>query len=404
MHISQNHHYLRGLSWLRLGLALYLILFHTIRNYSDLPEWLFSITSAGFVSTSIFFIVSGYILTYVYYDQQGNLRTSRMKFLAERFFTLYPLHILALFLSAIIIFIHYKYTGHVYGIADIPPHLQLVNQESIYVPLDGLDVVINAVANLLLIHAWNPMYLTFNVPSWSISALIFFYIAFVFSGKLNANIKKPFQTLLIVNFIYLIPPVAFIIFSNYSSVATGILHTNPLARFPEFLSGIILCAWMRGNEQYKISCKLFFGLLFVLLVTHACLLYQMLKMGPAGFYLVHNGILLSLQLAIVALFVKMPEMSSEWLNRLVDRIGDATLSIFMLHMSLFYFISHFEKFIKSILNFQDGQNILHQIKNTQLTFYFYPLIIILIIGISVLAQEHFVLKIRRPLRKFFLKI
>jgi peptidoglycan/LPS O-acetylase OafA/YrhL len=94
MHISQNHHYLRGLSWLRLGLALYLILFHTIRNYSDLPEWLFSITSAGFVSTSIFFIVSGYILTYVYYDQQGNLRTSRMKFLAERFFTLYPLHIL----------------------------------------------------------------------------------------------------------------------------------------------------------------------------------------------------------------------------------------------------------------------------------------------------------------------
>jgi len=404
MHLSYNHRYLSGLSWLRFGLALYLILFHTIRNYSELPAWIISITSAGFVSTSMFFIVSGYVLTYVYYDEQGELRTTRVKFLAERFFTLYPLHLFGFLLSAIIIFVHYKFTGNIYAIADIPPHLQLINQEPLHVALTAPEVALNVIANLLLVHAWNPMYLTFNIPSWSISALIFFYIVFVFSGKLNANIKNPFKILLIINFIYLLPPIFFIIVGEYNSVTTGILHTNPLIRFPEFLSGIILCTWMRSVELIKLTINYFLIAFATLMMMHIALLYGMLNIGPAGFYLVHNGVLLSIQLAIIALFVKMPDIPIEWLNKLIDRIGNATLSIFVLHLPLFYFISHFEKLIKLILNFHTNESIPEQVKGIELSLIFYPIIILLIVLICVVVQEHFVLKIRRPLRKFFLKI
>jgi len=82
----------------------------------------------------------------------------------------------------------------------------------------------------------------FNIPSWSISALIFFYIIFAFIGKYLIRLKMPFFWLIFLNILYLIPPLYFIYSNDYGNIATAILHTNPIVRIPEFLSGVLLYA------------------------------------------------------------------------------------------------------------------------------------------------------------------
>lgn len=44
--------------------------------------------------------------------------------------------------------------------------------------MSGVEVSVNAVLQLLLLQERNPFYLSFNIPSWSLSTLFFFYLLF----------------------------------------------------------------------------------------------------------------------------------------------------------------------------------------------------------------------------------
>ncbi len=112
---------------------------------------------ADYYSTSIFFILSGFILTYVYLDSDGtNLRIKFSRFYLKRLFRLCPFHWLGFIL---ILF-------------------PLITGASMH------DINFwHSIYNLSLIHAWIPntdILLSFNRISWSASALVFFL--FDFSG------------------------------------------------------------------------------------------------------------------------------------------------------------------------------------------------------------------------------
>jgi peptidoglycan/LPS O-acetylase OafA/YrhL len=294
----------------------------------------------------------------------------------------------------------YVTTGYVMAIADTPIHLDLTKAiATVPVFLHAPEIAFNAISHLLLLHAWNPFYLTFNTPSWSISALIFFYLCFVYIGKYISQIKYPLLGLITLNLIYLIPPLIFIINDNYGAIATGLLHTNPLFRLPEFLSGVMLCFWLQKANYFEFKKIKFFTITISLLSILIVSVYLLLINGPAGFYLAHNGFLLPLELAIVVIFAKMPPLNGAWLNRLVDRLGNATLSIFILHMPLFYFFSHLEELIKVYLKDSSLNQLSKQMKEVEPSIALYPLIILIIVVISVVVQERFVLKIRPSLQK-----
>ncbi len=398
MLLNFTHRHLNGLSWVRFGLALYLIFFHTIHNYKDMPDWLIASASAGYISTSMFFILSGYVLTHVYYDQEGVLRIPRKQFLFARFYTLYPLHLVGFFLAAFIMYGQYLLSGNVIAVADIPPALSTANQDSVLIFLHGPEIALNALLHLFLLHAWNPLYLTFNIPSWSISALMFFYVAFVFFGKYIPRIRYPLLTLALLNFIYLLPPLYFILTSNYGSVATGLLHTNPLMRLPEFLSGVVLCVCLRSTGETKVKFSVFLGSFLLALLGMIGLAVAALQVQNVGYNLVHNGILLPLQLVLIGLFAGVRDVRIEWLSKLIARLGNATLSIFVLHLPLFYLLTHIEKLVSILFSNPSFSAIGVQMKHTDLSIAFYPLNVVLVIAISVVVQEQFVLKIRKWLQ------
>ncbi len=398
---SNKSNYLDGLSWLRFLLALYLVVFHTIKNYNGVPDWIITATSAGYVSTSLFFILSGFILTHVYFDTQGNLKTTKTNFLVSRFFTLYPLHILGFLLAAVIMVIQYATAGQVLVAADLPLYQSSsAHEEFTTIAIHTPEVLINALMHLLILHAWNPLYSTFNIPSWSISALIFFYLIFSLIGKYLVKVKKPLVWLLILNFLYLIPPVYFILNNDYGNVATGILHTNPLVRIPEFLSGVLLHVLIKNTQWPKIKVTHFLFLLTLLITIQCLIILFLMRYEAAGFYLAHNGTLLAVQLALVALFSKMPAIPFKKFNKLIDRLGNATLSIFVLHLPLFYLFSKLEKIIKVNLTPDSPISFFQRLKDAELSLILYPFIIAVIIIICVFVQENFVLKVRHPLRRF----
>jgi peptidoglycan/LPS O-acetylase OafA/YrhL len=104
----------------------------------------------------LFFLLSGFILTYVY----PKLETAgdRARFLLARFARLWPAHALGLVLVGLLI---------------MPPTA----------PVPYLGSWSLAALNLAMLHSWIPVYdiiFSYNGPSWSISTEFGFYICFLF--------------------------------------------------------------------------------------------------------------------------------------------------------------------------------------------------------------------------------
>jgi peptidoglycan/LPS O-acetylase OafA/YrhL len=399
MLLNYGRKQLSGLAWLRFGLALYLIFFHTIPAYKDLPDWLYQSVSAGHISTSVFFILSGYVLAHAYLDNDGALRISARRFIATRILTVYPLHLVGFALAALVMWVQYRSYGVVYAVADIPQAMAAYSIEPLLIPLDIGGLINNAFQHLTLLHAWNPFYLTFNIPSWSISTLAFFYVFFALWGGTVLRLRYPFWVLLIMVFVNLVAPLSLIANDNYSTAATGFLHTNPLVRLPEFIAGILLCRLLQDRGTVVLTQPQFLGLLALIVSLMVFIIGLSNRYGPAGFYLVHNGFLLPLELLLVMLFAGVRHTRVVWLDDLANRLGNATLSLFILHLPLFYILTRLQKalmlYLNSPQNQLDLQSYSQQLKGVSLPFATYPLVIVIIVVIAVFCQERFVLKTRR---------
>lgn len=399
MLLNYGRKQLSGLAWLRFGLALYLIFFHTIPAYKDLPNWLYQSVSAGHISTSVFFILSGYVLAHAYLGSDGTLRISARRFIATRILTVYPLHLVGFALAALVMWVQYRYYGVVHAVADIPQAMAAYSTEPLHIPLDSSGIVNNALQHLTLLHAWNPFYLTFNIPSWSISTLAFFYVVFALAGGKVLRLRRPFWVLIGLILVNLMAPLTLIAYENYSTAATGFLHTNPLVRLPEFLSGIVLCRLLQDRGTVVLTQPQFLGLLTLIIGLMAFIIALSNQYGPAGFYLVHNGILLPLELMLVMLFAGVRHTRVVWLDDLANRLGNATLSLFILHLPLFYILTRLQKAL--VLYFERHQtssdllSYTQQLKDMSLSFATYPLLILIIVAIAVFCQERFVLSTRR---------
>lgn len=112
------------------------------------------ITTKGFGSIEIFFVMSGFLMVYNYYSRPALSRApvSALRFAAKKVGKLYPLHILTLL-----------------------PILAL----TIYAREDITYIVTGLVENLLLIQAWSPVYaISLNGVAWFLSACAFLYFMF----------------------------------------------------------------------------------------------------------------------------------------------------------------------------------------------------------------------------------
>jgi peptidoglycan/LPS O-acetylase OafA/YrhL len=170
---------------------------------------------------------------------------------------------------------------------------------------------------------------------------------------------------------------------------------------PEFLAGIVLCRLLQDRGTVVLTQPQFLGLLGLITGLMTFIIAQSSQYGPAGFYLVHNGVLLPLELMLVMLFAGVRHTRVAWLDDLANRLGNATLSLFILHLPLFYILTRLQKALMLYFEPQQSPSDLlsytQQLKEMSLSFATYPLLILLIVVIAVICQERFVLRTRRLL-------
>ncbi|MDP9109743.1 MAG: acyltransferase, partial [Pseudomonadota bacterium] len=204
---------LPALTTLRLFAALAIVVHHC--NGVFWPVAQLGPLDAG---VSFFFVLSGFILTYVYRDTltgADTRRGARWQFYRARLARIWPLHLVCLLLTL----------------------LWLRVPEPFSAPV--------LIANATLLHAWIPWdryFFSYNYASWSISTELFFYALFPWLIAAGARMMLRgllLSMLLVAGLVALayglhLPTWAA---TGQQLSSTGLLYGFPLARFSEFLLG-----------------------------------------------------------------------------------------------------------------------------------------------------------------------
>jgi peptidoglycan/LPS O-acetylase OafA/YrhL len=238
---------------LRFFLAMHVFLFHFIeheplgqgaatgRVVDAWPEWLGNLAKRGYCSTSFFFIISGFIMTYFYADGAGRLVGGRRSFFVNRLARLYPLHILVCLLLA----------PHAVMIALGQP-----NHAFLHVPISpDAFVALSALSTITMTQAWVPEFaLTWNPPTWALSAVVFFSLIFPGILWLLRAIPTRVQKVLLVSLplVSLVPSMLyFLVFHRevQFSFWHEIVMRSPLLWLPHLVMGIFLARCL-GQNRY----------------------------------------------------------------------------------------------------------------------------------------------------------
>ncbi|KFF72148.1 acyltransferase [Pectobacterium brasiliense] len=403
-----------GLEWLRFLLGCYVMIYHTVHVYPQRERipFLSELTSMGFFATSTFFVLSGFLLAHVYI-KDGRLREPVRQFWAKRFFNLYPIHIIAL-LSSIAVVTLMQWLA-------VPPEGQVASArfviydtndpaadpETLRHYMTNAQLAFNGLLQVLMLQAWNPYFLTFNAPLWSLSTLFFFYLTFPLLAPRLLNSRHPWLWMGIVCLLYLLPPIWVIWQQQFGMPYTGLLQRGPIFRLPEFLAGILGYALFRHYRQ-KDRLPLTKGqrsaLALFISVNFLVATWLFTKGEAYWYFLLHNGLLLPAQVGLVCLSALAREPNSEWLRHWSPRLGAASLSIFALHVPLFNLFRTLEQLVRGnpMACFSNWDQCISAAGQVQLSMTGYIIFLLSTVTLCVLFQERIVFRVRTFLTARFL--
>jgi peptidoglycan/LPS O-acetylase OafA/YrhL len=309
---------LEALTGLRFLAAFHVVLFHV----SHWERWpgpaaLRHIAGAGYVAVGLFFMLSGFVLTYT--RGGDGAPGSRASFYAARFARIYPVYLVALLLA--------------FPFALRPA---LAHGGSGRLLLEGL-------ATTTLLQAWHPgLALAWNAPGWSLSVEAFFYAAFPFLAPrlVTLSVRRTLAVMAGALALLLALPLAYALGSpggwsaRYDSEGLwlDVLRYHPLVRLPEFLLGIGL-GRLYAHPPLRATVARHAGLLAT---TAAALILGVLALGPrVPYVLLHNG-LLAPAFAVLLLALATGEGLPARLLRhpWAVRLGEASYSLYILHIPL----------------------------------------------------------------------
>jgi peptidoglycan/LPS O-acetylase OafA/YrhL len=313
---------LPALTGLRFVAAAIVVAYHAraiIPAFRTTP-WL-TVFGAGYTGVSLFFVLSGFVLTYNYLTPDGGGVRSVREFLIARFARVYPVYLLAIVLSA-------------------PLFVRDLQREG------GGALLHNgprmAAATLALVQAWIPPYACrLNCPGWSLSAEAFFYALFPVLGLWLAHRSRRQLMQLAVACWGLACLMALLYIARdpdgvrIATAATDrfwikLLKFNPLVRLPEFVLGIITGLMFLRAPQLtaRTAGRISIAAVAVIAITFA--LHQQLP-----YPLLHNG-LLSLVFAtlIFALAAGGGPIARVLSTRPLQLLGEASYALYLLHVSV----------------------------------------------------------------------
>lgn len=312
---------LDALTTLRFFAAAFIVIGHAAPtfnvHYKVLDAFL------GGQGVTFFYILSGFILTYVYPSLD---RAGMQRFLVARLARIWPMYLAAIALLFLLIVFKANVT------------------------LDPVVVILNT----FMLQSWVPVphyYVSFNPIAWSVSVELFFYVCF---PLLLWRWQRTWAVKLVVTFAMLCGMIALynygLRFLPKGSDVTGVVYTNPLARVFEFTIGVAIAnIWMFARHRVRLPrsvgtvLELAAGGLVYFVGLHTGPWATRLQPLPfvhfGGLVWLVNGGLVLLPLALLVLVLAL---ETGWVSRLLSLaplvlLGEISYSIYLTHFTFVAF-------------------------------------------------------------------
>jgi len=312
---------IRALSGLRIVAALWVVLFHfrplLAQASPSLGSALAPVLDAGAQGVDLFFILSGFVLTWNYLDRMGESWSARdtLRFLWLRLARVWPVYLVTMHLAAAWI-IFTLYVGHVPA---EPPVVESLNAT-------------NWVRQVLLVQLWFQPYFdgsSWDGPAWSISAE---WLAYLLFGPVVLVVFRIASATRARGLIWLaiaasLPPVLLLL-------ASGVFYT-PWSWLPrivmQFIAGALACAAVR-KLQLSDRARLTAGAASLLLGGAIVGGLYLLDAYPPGSIYDAGGLVDILFVPlVVTLAVGVGTLPALLSTRVMVYLGHISFSLYMLH-------------------------------------------------------------------------
>ncbi len=152
---------LRGIAAIGIALFTHYYFWLPEMNYPFLNKVTYWFWNYASYFVDLFFVISGFIMVYVYKDKikQGNI--GFVDFTKKRLVRFYPMMVLALVLLLVLQLVHQKVDGMFFA-------YELVYDNS----------VMSFLLNLLCLHGTGLVGISFNAPTWYLSIVLIMYMIF----------------------------------------------------------------------------------------------------------------------------------------------------------------------------------------------------------------------------------
>jgi peptidoglycan/LPS O-acetylase OafA/YrhL len=304
---------LPALTGIRTLLAIFIILFHFTPPHLGL---LYPFIDNGYVFVGVFFLISGYVLTYNYADRAQTL--SKREFWLARFSRLYPVYLLVLILS----FSMLQDEWHA------RPHAEF---------WQGI------VLTPLVLQGWSPSVATFwNTVSWTLTSECVLYLAFPWLIRLPWP-KRPLQLVLLLIGLWILGliPHSLYLYLNPDHIVGPVdrYSSTQLIRFLKYTPLPYACTFLIGVTLGKLQLALpiaprqRLALTAVSLATVGLFFYTVVLRTP--YLLMHGGLLTPLFAALVLGLSGPHLLSSLFSWRPLLLIGESSYCLYLIHFNVY---------------------------------------------------------------------
>lgn len=322
LHPPRPH--LRALTGVRFVAAFHVVLFHCVPWQTAPARLVRNLAGTGYVAVSLFFVLSGFILSYTYCGKAGArpfTPEARREFYVGRVARIYPVYVVGLVLAAPFF---------------VTSHLRAG---------DFGRLALEAAAVLALVQSYVPsLSMAWNPPSWSLSTEASFYLVFPFlapplmrcrARRAAAIAIAGWAMCLGAGFAYLAlrPDGVAMPTSDTTAFWLDVLKYDPIARGPEFVVGIVL-----GRLFLDDAIRQRFAPYAsrVSLLSAAAVVGVLAVSDRIPYVVLHAGLLTPLFAALLfALAFGAGPLATLLSLRPVTLLGEASYSLYVLHIPVF---------------------------------------------------------------------
>ena len=304
---------LPALTGIRTLLALSIILFHFTPPHLGL---LYPIIQNGYVFVGVFFLISGYVLTYNYAGRAATL--IKREFWLARFSRLYPVYLLVLLLSVTMLQDEWHARSH-------------------------LEFFQGIVLTPFVLQGWSPSVATFwNTVAWTLSSEVVLYAAFPWLIRLPWPGKPRTLVFLLLSFWIagLIPHSLYLLLNpDHLAGPVDRYSSTQLLRFLKFTPLPYVCTFLSGVTLGKLQLSL-------MLTSRQRLVLSTVSLAAAGIFfytlvlrtpylLMHGGLLTPIFAALVLGLSGPHYLSALFSWRPLLLIGESSYCLYLLHFNVF---------------------------------------------------------------------